>query len=89
MKPGQRQRNLNWDAGDGIADAGGGGGADILVVTGSAVDEFLGATTRAGLVTFTRALRDPFDAGTRRSLDDVQATGCGPSAVTTRSVSAT
>ena len=65
---------LNWDAGDGSDVVRGGGGSDTLVVTGSGADEFLGLTTRFGLVTFTRALRDPFDAGNASlALDDVEA----------------
>jgi Ca2+-binding RTX toxin-like protein len=54
---------LDWDAGDGSDVVRGAAGVDTLVVTGSATDEFLGFTTRFGRVTFTRALRDPFDAG--------------------------
>jgi len=65
---------LDWDAVDGSDVVRGGGGADTLVVTGSAADEFLGDTTRFGLVTFTRALRDPFDPGNASlTLDDVEA----------------
>jgi hypothetical protein len=65
---------LIWDAGDGSDVVRGGSGTDSLVVTGSAADEFLGTTTRAGRVTFTRALRDPFDPGNAAlDLDDVEA----------------
>jgi hypothetical protein len=65
---------LVWDAGDGSDVIRGGSGADTLVVTGSAADEFLGTTSRAGRVTFTRALRDPFDPGNASlDLDDVEA----------------
>ena len=65
---------LNWDAGDGSDVVRGGGGVDTLVVTGSGADEFLGLTTRFGRVTFTRALRDPFDPGNASlDLDDVEA----------------
>ena len=65
---------LTWDAGDGSDVMRGGGGTDTLVVTGSAADEFLGATTRFGRVTFTRALRDPFDPGNASlDIDDIEA----------------
>jgi hypothetical protein len=65
---------LIWDAGDGSDVVRGGGGTDTLVVTGSAADEFLGTTSRAGRVTFTRALRDPFDPGNASlDVDDVEA----------------
>ena len=50
---------LNWDAGDGSDAVRGGSGTDTLVVTGSAVDEFLGTTTRAGRVTFTPGAPQP------------------------------
>jgi hypothetical protein len=65
---------LVWDAGDGSDVVRGGTGTDTLVVTGSAADEFLGATSRFGHVTFVRQLRDPFDPGNASlDLDDVEA----------------
>jgi len=63
-----------WDPGDGSDVLRGGAGADTLVVTGSAADEFLGATSRAGRVTFSRELQDPFDPGNASlDIDDVEA----------------
>jgi hypothetical protein len=68
-----------WDAGDGSDVIRGAGGTDTLVVTGSAADEFLGLTTRAGRVTFTRALRNPFDPGNASlDLDGVDAVRVRP-----------
>ncbi len=61
-------------AGDGSDVVRGGAGFDTLVVTGSAADEFLGATSRFGRVTFVRQLRDPLDPGNASlDLDDVEA----------------
>src|SRR4051812_22762113 len=65
---------IDWDAGDGDDVVRGGDGSDTLVVTGSAADEFLSTTTRAGRVTFTRALRNPFDPGNASlAVDGVEA----------------
>ena len=65
---------LFWDALDASDVVRGGGGTDTLVVTGSAENEFLGATSRFGHVTFTRALQDPFAPGNASlDLDDVEA----------------
>jgi hypothetical protein len=74
VRLGNGNDTVSWDAGDGSDVVRGRAGADTLVVTGSVVDEFLGTTSRAGHVTFTRALRDPFDAGNASlDLDDVEA----------------